>query len=166
MLRLCATHVATLRNLCCDFARPKLTMLRLYANHVATLYDSWFDRVRLMIQPCSTHGSTLFDPWFDPVWPMIRPWSLFIWPCSTHDSSCSTHDSTLFDPWSDPVRLMVPPCSTLFENSARSAVLIGDENRTPFDRVGRIMSRKSQPVRLLPKIRFVSFFFIYALVRI
>ena len=36
----------------------------------STLFDSWFDRVRLMIWPCSTL-STLFGSWFDPVRPMI-----------------------------------------------------------------------------------------------
>ena len=43
IVRLCATQIryaATLRDPCCDFARPKLAMLRQFATYVATLCDS------------------------------------------------------------------------------------------------------------------------------
>ena len=141
MLRLCATHVAfcaTQIFVATPFDSwfdPARLMIRPCSTHDLTLLESWFDPVRLMIRPCSTNDSTLFDSWFDPVRLMIRP--------------CSTHDSTLFDSWFDPARLMIWPCSThdstLFDYSVRSSVLICDGNRTPFDRVGRIMSRTPQP---------------------
>ena len=145
-LKLCATRVATLRdpscnlrdpNLCCDSVRPKLRlMIWPCSTHDSTLFDSWFDPVWLMIQPCSSL-STLFESWFDPVRLMIR--------------TCSTHDSTLFDAWFDPARVMIRPCltpdstmfdsigpvrlmirpcstydSTLFDYGVRSTVLICD----------------------------------------
>ena len=78
-----------------------------------------------MIRPCSTHDSTLFDS-IDPV-RLYRPVRLMFRPVRLMVRRCSTHDSTLFD------------------YSVRSTVLICDENRTLFDRVGRIMSRTPQP---------------------
>ena len=61
MLRLifCETHVATLRNLCCDFARP---MLRLCATHVATLCDPCCDFARHKLPLCATRVANLRDP--------------------------------------------------------------------------------------------------------
>ena len=78
MLRVCATHAATLRHSCCDFARP---MVRLYAtqiSYVATLRDPccdfarprsdmlWFTRPKLaLLRLCMTqvgYVATLRDP--------------------------------------------------------------------------------------------------------
>ena len=155
-MRLCATqtrYVATLLDpnklccdhcdswwVCCDFVRPKY--LRGFARHSTDMLRLCALGLCVKIQPCSSlfdNNSTLFDSWFDswfdPVRLMIR--------------SCSTHDSTLFDSWFDRVRLMIRPCSfhdsTLFDYSHHLIVLICDENWTPFDRVGRIMSRTPQP---------------------
>ena len=53
----------------------------------------------------------------------------------------------------DPVWLIIRPCSTQdstsFDYSVRSTVLICDESRTPFDSVGRIMSRTPRPRRFV-----------------
>ena len=105
-------------------------------------FDPWLDRP--MIRP--THDWTLFEPWFDPwfdsgldpfrpmsrhmIRPMIRHsiqamiWSII--------RPCLTPDSTLFDQW-------------FVRCSIRLKVLICDENRTPFVRVGRTMSWKLSP---------------------
>ena len=65
MLRLCATHVVTLRYPCCDFARP---MLRLSATHVATLRDPCCDFAR----PIFSHVAALRDPCCGFARPMLR----------------------------------------------------------------------------------------------
>ena len=57
-----ATHVATLRKPCCDFAR---LMLRLCVTHVASLRDHSCDFARPMLRLCATqirYVATSIDP--------------------------------------------------------------------------------------------------------
>ena len=95
MLRLCATHVATLRDSCCDFAR---LMLRLCATHIATLHDSCCDIARPMLRLCATHVETLRDSCCDFARLKLR--------------LCTTHVATLRDPCCDFVGLMLRLCMT------------------------------------------------------
>ena len=98
-LRLCATHVATLRDPCCDFSRP---MLRLCATHVATLRDPCCDFARPMLRLCATHVATMRDPCCDFSRPMLR--------------LCATHVATLSDPYCDFARPMLRLCGTHVAN--------------------------------------------------
>ena len=61
ILKLFGIHIATLRDPCCEFARPILRLCATQISYVATQYDPCCDFMRLMVRQGSTHGSTRFD---------------------------------------------------------------------------------------------------------
>ena len=137
MLRLCATHIANLRDPCCDFARR---MLRLCATHLATLRDPCCYFARRMLRLCAAHVATFRDPCCGFMRPMLPV--------------CATHFASLRDPRCEcalPILAMWPFCKTdQYCEFARLKLLAGlwisgPRKSNSVNQFGRNMSRGPRP---------------------